>query len=260
MKTSRIPKVIVTALAAMLVCSVAAAQPAEPGSVIRDYDIIVAPPQDHAFREGMKHWEKCLRDHGSSQAIYAYDAETGNQNRYAFLLPHSSWAEIGRHTAAGKACQETFVRSVLPHFTGGVSTIMQVDSKASYDPENSPPTTALWWVQDYRIKPGKYREFLGIAHAFAAAAAKTSWEVHFHGYEVVGGGKGSPQFLLTFPNKSWAEAGMKPNPSTRKMMDSVYGKTAATAVFHKLFHVIRDDWSSVWSYDKELSLVPAKSQ
>lgn len=260
MKTSRIPKLMVTVVGVMLVCGLVAAQAADSGGVTRDYDVIVPPPQDHAFREGMKHWEKCLRDHGSSQAIYAYDAETGNQSRYAFLVPHASWAGIGRHTAAGKACQETFERAVAPHFTGVVGAILQVNAKTSYDPDNTSPTTPLWWVDDYRIKPGKYHEFLGIAHAFAAAAAKTGWEVHFHGYEVMGGGKGSPQFLLTFPNKSWAEAGMKPNPSTRKMMDSVYGKAAATALFRKLFHVVKNEWSSIWSYDEELSLVPAKTQ
>lgn len=260
MKMSRIPMLTVTVLGLILASGLVVAQAADSGGVIRDYQVIVPPPRDHAFREGMKHWERCLRDHGSSQTIYAYDAETGNQSRYAFVVPHSSWAELGQHTAAGKACQDTFDRSVAPHVTGVVSVIRQADPKASYDPDNSPATTALWWVEDYRIKPGKYRQFLGIAHAFAAAAAKTSWQVHFKGYEVIGGGEGSPQFMLVFPNKSWAEAGMKPNPSTRKMMNSVYGKTAAAALSHNLHRLIRDDWGSLWSYDKDLSWLPAKSQ
>ena len=260
MNMSRIPMLMATVLGLMLTCGLAVAEAADSGGVIRDYQVIVPPPRNHAFREGMKHWEKCLRDHGSSQTIYAYDAETGNQSRYAFVVPYSSWAEIDQHTAAGRACRDTFDRSVAPHVTGDVSVIRQVDPKASYDPDNSPATTALWWVVKYRVRPGKYRQFLGIAHAFAAAAAKAGWQVHFKGYEVIGGGDGSPQFMLVFPNKSWAEAGMKPNPSTRKMMDSVYGKTAAAAMSHKLHRLIRNDWESLWSYDKELSLVTAKSE
>ena len=176
MNMSRIPMLMATVLGLMLTCGLAVAEAADSGGVIRDYQVIVPPPRNHAFREGMKHWEKCLRDHGSSQTIYAYDAETGNQSRYAFVVPYSSWAEIGQRTAAGKACQDTFDRSVAPHFAGVVSAILQADPRTSYDPDKAPPTTALWWVQDFRIKPGKYHEFLGIAHAFAAAAAEAAKE------------------------------------------------------------------------------------
>lgn len=198
--------------------------------------------------------------HADANVGASADAYAGHiQTRYAFLVPHGSWAQIGRHTAAGKACEDTFDRSVAPHFTGASSAIFQVDAKITYDPDNSQPTTPLWWVGDYRIKPGKAHEFVGAAHAFAAAAAKTGWDGHFIGYDVMAGGHGSPQFLVAWPNKTWAEDGMKPHPSARKMMESIYGKTGASAIFHEFSHTIQDEWSSIWSYDKKLSL-PAKGQ
>lgn len=260
MKMSVISRLILTGLAMSLAGALVVAQAANSGGITRDYDVVVPPSQNHAFREGLKHWEKCLRDHGASQVFYVYDAETGDTSTYSILVPHASWADIDQHTAAGKACRETFGRSVAPHFTDAISALLKVNAKMTYDPGESSPTTPVAWVLDYRIKPGKYHSFMAAVHAITAAATKTQWEGHYIGYDVLAGGPGSPQVLIVQPNNSWADAGKMPNPSMRKMMESVYGKTATAALLHKLGHSIRDAWSRIWSYDKELSFVPAKSQ
>lgn len=260
MYKSHVPKLIVSVFALTLCGAVSTVQAADTSSnsVIRAFRVTVPPAQDHAFRQGMKQWIKCLRSHGDTLALYAYDEETDNLSNYSFLEPHATWAQLGMHNPAGKACRETFRHSVMPHFTGAGSVIFERDKKGSYDPGESPPTTPLWWALYFNIKPGHYHAFIAWAHAIGAAAAKTHWDQHFIGYHVEAGGPGSPQYMVVFPNQSWGDFGESPHPSLRKMVDGVYGKAVTDSLMHNQFHALRDESSIIWSYDKALSLVPSK--
>lgn len=260
MNRSRISSLILMGLGTLLVAGLVTAQAADSAGVIREYDVVVPPPQDHAFRAGVEHWEKCLRDHGSSQTFYVYDAETGDGSRYAVLDPHASWSDIGARSAADAACRETFEHFVVPHFTDEFSAILKVDAKVTYDPGENAPTSPLVRVVDFRIKSGKYHDFVTVAHAFSAAAEKAQWERHFVGYEVIGGGQGSPQFMIVWPGASWGDFEETPKSSGTMMLDSVYGKTATAALSHKMAHAIHEAWSSFWSYDKDLSFVPTRKK
>ncbi|MGH8317069.1 MAG: hypothetical protein ACREUL_03705 [Steroidobacteraceae bacterium] len=93
---------------------------------------------------------------------------------------------------------------------------------------------------------------------FAAAAAKIHWEGHFAGYEIAGAGQGGENFVLVWPNKSWAEIGHDASPSTKDMMNSVYGEATAGAIHQKFLGAIAEFWSDGWSYDKDLSVIPAE--
>ena len=59
-------------------------------TVTRVYIVEVPPAEDHAFNEGVKAWDKCLRDHGFKRASYVYDSETGDVTRYLFLNVYTS--------------------------------------------------------------------------------------------------------------------------------------------------------------------------
>ena len=93
---------------------------------------------------------------------------------------------------------------------------------------------------------------------FAAAAAKTHWEAHFAGYDIEGSGRDGENFVLAWPNKSWADVGTDPNPSAKDMVTSVYGAAAAESTHQKFSDAIAEHWSNAWSIDKDLSLLPAK--
>ncbi|MGH7057942.1 MAG: hypothetical protein ACREFZ_08670, partial [Acetobacteraceae bacterium] len=78
----RPPRIIGPAL--LVAGALGLAQMAAAGPVTRVFVVQVPPAQDHAFNDGMKSYEKCLRGHGDTHATYAYDAETGNVDRYLF--------------------------------------------------------------------------------------------------------------------------------------------------------------------------------
>lgn len=245
-------------LAVVLGASMGLAQAAGATPVTRVFVISVPPAQDHAFNVGMQAYEKCLRDHGDTQAMYAYEAETGDLSRYAFLEDYSSWGGMDVHGPAGKACHATFTTDVLPHVGQAFSEVSQLNAKDSYMPGGDPDPTPLMWVDAYRIKPGQGPAFHDGIAKFAAAAAKIHWDAHFAGYDSAGAGQGAENFVIVSPNKSWADAGQDPSPSAKDMMDSVYGKAAAESMHRKFIASIAEHWSDAWSYDKELTLIPGK--
>jgi hypothetical protein len=243
-------------LAVALAASMGLAQAADLQPVTRVYVVSVPAAQDHAFNVGIKAWEKCLKDHGTKQATYAYEAETGDISRYLFLNGYDTWGGMDAHEAAGKACGATFATAVLPHVGAAFSEISLLNAKGTYMPGDDPAPAPMLWADVYRIKAGQDPAFHDAVAQFAAAAAKIHWDGHFAGYDIAGSGPGGEDFVLIWPNKSWADAGQDPHPSADDMMAKVYGMAAAETMHQQFLASIADHWSDVWSYDKDLSLIP----
>lgn len=256
--TIRSPRLRLAVLGAALATSMGLAQAAGPAPVTRVFIVEVPPAQDHDFNAGVQAWHKCLHDHGDSQVSYVYDSETGDLSRYVILSPYSSWGGMDVHDPAGKACRDTFATSVLPHVSQAFSAVSQLNAKDSYMPGGDADPAPMLWVSAYRIKPGQGPAFHEGMAKFAAAAAKIHWEVHFGGYDEEGSGQGAENFVVVSPQKSWADAGQDPTPSAKEMMEKVYGKAAAASMRQKSFATVADQWSDVWSYDKDLSFIPGK--
>jgi hypothetical protein len=248
----------IAALAALTVASAALARTALAASVTRVYIVDVPAASDHAFREGVAAWHRCERANGDRSTVLVYDAETGDLSRYAFLEPHASWADMDNKNPADEACRVLFRDGVLPTVKDAYSEILQQDPKITYMPGGDPDPAPIVWVSAFRFKPGQSSEFHAGLGKFAAAAAKTHWQGHWAGYDVVGAGQGGEDFLMLWPNKNWADVGTDPKPSDKEMMDSVYGKSAAEANHKRVTDSIADVWSDAWSYDKELSVTAQK--
>jgi hypothetical protein len=244
------------ALAVVLAASMGVAQAADLMAVTRVYVVSVPAAQDHAFNVGVKAWEKCLKDHGTKQATMAYDAETGDISRYLFLNAYSTWGGMDAHDAAGKACMATFSTAVLPHVGAAFSEVAMLNAKESYMPGGDPDPAPMLWADAYRIKAGQGPAFHEALRQFAAGAVKTQWNAHFAGYDIAGSGQGGEDFVIVWPNKSWADAGQDPSPSADDMMAKVYGMAAAESMHQQFLGSIAEHWSDVWSYSKDLSLIP----
>lgn len=245
--------------ALLLGAAIGLAQAAAPATTItRVYVVKVPPAQDHAFNEGVKAWDKCLREHGTNRTTYVYDSETGDVTRYLFLSVFTSWGAMDTRDPAGEPCLAIFTTSVQPHASHAFSEVSVLNAKDSYMPGGDPDPWPIMWVDAYRIKPGKGPAFNAALAQFAAAAAKSHWQGHFAGYDIEGGGKGAENFVLVWPNKSWADVGTDPSPSAKDMVTSVYGAAAAESSHQKFTDAIAEHWSDAWSYDKDLSLIPGK--
>jgi hypothetical protein len=253
---TRGPRSIGSAL--LLATALGLAQAAAAGPVTRVFVVEVPPAQDHAFNQGMKGYEKCLRDHGAKHATYVYDAETGDVDRYLFLEQFSAWGGMDVHDPAGKACHALFGTAVLPHFSQAFSEVAELNAKDTYLPGGDADPTPIMWVDAYRIKAGQADQFRDALGMLAAAAAKAHWNAHFAGWDTDGAGAGGENFVLVWPNKSWADVGTDPSPSTKDLMTNTYGKAAAEANHQKFVDAIAEEWSDAWSYDKDLSYIPGK--
>jgi hypothetical protein len=249
---------LVSSLAALAALTAASGVPALAAPVTRVYIVAVSAPKDHAFREAVMAWDACQRANGSRSTVRVYDADTGDVGRYAFLQTHASWADMDHKNPAGKACAALFRTGVMPNITAASSHLTQISAKVTYMPGGDPGPAPMLWVNAYRIKPGQGHSFHAALEKLAAAAAKKHWEGHFAGYDVMGSGEGGEDFLMVWPNKNWADAGTEAKPSMKDMMYSVYGKSAAKANRRRFEDSIAEDWSDVWSYDKELSVTPEK--
>lgn len=245
-------------LGVVLAACLGVAQAAGAAPVTRVYVLVVPPPQNVAFSDGIKTWEKCLRDNGDKQAVIAYGAETGDLDRYLFLQEYGAWAAMDAHDPSDKTCAPVFRGAVFPHLTRGFSEVAELNAKDSYMPGGDADPPPMMWVDAFRIKRGQTQAFHDAVAKFTAAAAKTHWPQHFAGYDINGSGQGGEDFVVVWPNKSWADIGQEPKPSVKQLMESVYGKRAAAANHKKFLATFAEEWSDVWTYDKELSFTPGK--
>ena len=244
-------------LAVVLTASVGLAQAADSMAITHAFIVSVPAAHDHAFNVGVKAWEKCLKDHGRKEATMAYDAATGDMSRYLFLNEYSTWGGMDAHDPADKACMATFETAVLPHVGAAFSEVAMLNAKASYMAAGDTEPAPMIWVDAYRIKAGQGPAFHEGLRQFAAGAAKTQWQGHFAGYDIAGSGQGGEDFVIVWPNKSWADSGQDPSPSGDNMMAKVYGMAAAESMHQQFLASIAEHWSDAWSYDKDLSLTPA---
>jgi len=247
-----------TSFALVLAAALGVARTVSAASVTRAFVIVVPPAQEAAFNQGIKAWENCLHDHGAKHRTLAYSAETGDLDRYLFLDERDSWANMDVHEAAAKACGSIFLTQVQPHASQAFSEIAILNAKDTYMPAGDPEPAPMMWVVAYRIKPGQRQTLNDALAKLATAAAKTHWGAHFAGYDIQGSGQGAENFVLVWPNRSWADIGQAPKLSDTEVIASVYGKAAARANQKRLLATIADYWTDAWQYQQGLSYIPGK--
>jgi hypothetical protein len=241
------------ALVSLCACAALPQAVAAPMPITHVYVIQVSAPNNHAFREGVKAWHKCLWANGDRAPSLVYDAASGDLSRYAILNPHHTWGGMDRTMPGGKACRALFTTAVMPYVESAYSEITQLSPKATYMPTEDPQPAPMLWVVAFRVKADGFDRFNAGLEQFAAAAAKTHWEGTFSGYDVIGAGQGGADFLLVWPNKNWADVGSDPSPTAKQMMQSVYGKSRAQAMRMRWAGSVAESWSDGWIYDKRLS-------
>lgn len=245
-------------LAMVLAAALGLARGAGAAPVTRVFQVVVPPAQGPAFNQGIKAWEKCLHDHGAKRAALAYSAETGDLDRYLFLSERTTWADMDVHEPADAACASTFLSDVQPHTSQAFGEIAVLNSRDTYMPGGDREPAPLLWAVSYRIRPGQRQALDDALAQLAAAAARTHWQAHFAGYDIRASGHGAEDFVVVWPNESWADVGQAPKLSDTEVIARAFGEAAARANRRKLVATIADYWTDAWKYEKDLSYIPGK--
>ncbi len=75
--------------------------------------------------------------------------------------------------------------------------------------------------------------------------------------EVESGDVGTPDFILTWSAKDWADYSMDINPPFWKMVENVYGKKEAVALRKTMNDSVKESSSHIDSYNADLTYTPA---
>lgn len=251
-----------SALALASIAGGAAAAEAAKANVYRDFSDTVAPANQDAYEAGVKAYNECLKQHGSKYTWTAWNHETGDTYTYSYVAGPYTWADFDTMHTTDKACEAAWRKMANPHLKSEISAFMVEQAGMSYMPDGdiNQTTPAYIGVVYFYVKHGHeaHEAFANAAKKIAAGAAKTKWPGHFSTSEVNYGGDGSPDYLIVFPNKNWADVGMEPNPSLWKMMEGVYGKTEAAAIRKSLNDSIEKSSSHIDSYNADLTFTAPK--
>jgi hypothetical protein len=237
----------------------AAAQAADtaktPEAVMEIFDVDVQPSQSMAFEDGFKTWIACLKEHGGTHGFQAWEAQTGSGS-YTFTSPSMQWGGFDQKDPAHNACGKVFAGSVLPHVDHMDSSMYVDRPELGIAPAESSTPPKYVVVDSYNLKPGKYDEFKTLSAQFIDAAKKTKWSQHWWTSTLAFGDAHAADVIMVSPANSWAEIGAPAEPSTRKMLESVYGKDKTEELFQKLRDTSEYISSNVYRYNAELSFEP----
>jgi hypothetical protein len=231
-------------------------------NVYRDFSDTVAPADQDAYEAGVKAYNQCLHEHGFKYTWNAWNHETGNVYQYSYVTGPYTWADFDAMHTTGKACDATWHKMANPHLKSEMSAFMIEHPEMSHMPKSNgtdaPP--ALIEVLYFTLKSGHeaHEAFTDGAKKIAEAAEKSNWSGHFAIYEIRGGGADAPDYLVLFPDKSWADVGMEANPPLWKMMEGVYGKTKTAALRKSINDSIEKSSSHIDSFNADLTYTAAK--
>ncbi|MGH8213706.1 MAG: hypothetical protein ACREPP_10820 [Rhodanobacteraceae bacterium] len=230
--------------------------------VSRNYNDTVAPVDQQAYEAGVKAFNECLHKHGSKYTWTALSHETGNVYKYSYVIGPYTWADFDAMGATDKDCDATWRSQGNPHLKDETSSFLVDQPDMSHMPTgwNKQPQPPLMSVTYFTLNPGHEANvaFTTAVKQIAAAAMKAKWPYYYRTLKVEGGDEGSPDYILVFPQKSWADYGMEADPSVWKMLEGVYGKSDADALRKSINDAIKTSSEHIDSYNADLSYTAGK--
>jgi hypothetical protein len=232
---------------------------ADKANIMRVYSDTVAPADQQAYETGIKTYNQCLKDHGFKYGWAAWNHETGDTYTYSYSTGPYTWATFDAMHTAGKPCDASFRSAVNPHLKGESSSFLEIMDDMSHMPKGMQIDSPLIEVTFFKLKSGHEVNvaFTDAVKKITAAANKSDWPVHYTFSRIHGGDKGTPDFIVISPSKTWGELGKEADPPLWKMVENAYGEADAKALRKSLNDAIEDESSHVDSYNTDLAYVPA---
>lgn len=236
---------------------VAGAQAAETdnANVVRDYTDVVMPANQQAYETGVKAYNQCMHEHGFKYKWTALSHVTGNVYVYSYVTDPVEWGDFDTMHATGGACDSVWRSEVNPHLKSETSAFMVVKPELSHMPQGMKLGTGLIGVTYFKLKGGHetHEMFANTLKLIAEAAAKSNWPGRYLFSMVQDAGPDSPDFVLVWPAKNWADFGREVDPPLWKMLEEVYGKKKAGELRKALAETIVTLSSHVDQYNADLT-------
>ncbi len=248
------------ALAAALLFLVnAKAAEMSKANVVMDYTDVVMPAQQKSYEAGIKSYIQCLEKNNFKYQWSAWVHVTGKTYVYSYVSDPVEWSDFDSMHASSMACDSVWQSDVNPYLKSQTSAFMIGHEKLGHMPKGMSLGTGLINVTYFKIKNGhKSNEaFKNAMKMIAEAAEKSNWPGYYQVASLSEAGPHSPDYILVWGAKNWADYGKDIEPPLWKMVENVYGKKKADELRETLSEVIVDSSSHVDRYSEEMSYIPS---
>lgn len=199
------------------------------------------------YKEVVTEWNKCIAEADDSMEWWVFRAETGNVNRYAFVINNQRWADFDADTPELDACYKQFkdrYHTTVDKVYASFDVYLDEHSNTVDDDKDR----SIAWVTSFELEDR--RAFLENVKKYAEAAAENEWDKPFHFYSAIGGEHGSGIYVVS-PVASFAE--FDGDNGFWKMLEEHFGEEEFKKMRKADRESIKNYHSDIWVRVDDLS-------
>lgn len=199
------------------------------------------------YREVVEEWNECIAEADDSLEWWVFRAETGNTDRFAFVIEQQRWSDFDDEDEAIDACYEQYkdrYHASVDKVYASFDVYMDEHSHHVDDDKDR----KIAWVTTFELNDT--RAFLENVKKYAEAAAENDWHEPFYFYSSIGGEHHSGIYVVS-PAASFGE--FDGDNGFWKMLEEHFGEEE----FNKMRDIDREAidsyYADIWVRDDELS-------
>ena len=243
-------------IATILACSLtmgvshAVAEEDSEQTVRRIYFDQVKSDQNAEFIALSKEWNQCLATNNAGHGWSVWERQTGQLNRYAFVIDGAGWARFDQRDPAHKTCHEQFQARYTATIESAYSSFDTRLESLSDDAEGD-YTVVL--VINFNLNDAP--KFFENAEKLTAAARAGGY-THPHVWWHSRGGDSGANFYLVVLLENFAALDSGPNFWAAAI--SELGEETVQSLRSENNQAIDHSWEDIWTWNEELSYTPAE--
>jgi hypothetical protein len=241
--------VLIAAVSAALAATAAQADDHEESMDMVDkmYIEYVKPDMRDDYEAVISEWNDCILEADSEERWYVYEPHTGDNSRYAYVIPNQRWGDFDDDNEAMLACYNEYKDRYY-------ATISKVHEYFDiYMPEHSHHVDdgvdrKLAMVTVFDLEDAG--TFLDNVKEYAAAAGENDWEDPFYFYRSIGGEHGTEYYVVS-PVASFAD--FESDSSFWEMLSEHFGEEKMAEMREEDREAMNGYYTDIWERNDELS-------
>lgn len=215
--------------------------------VQRVYLEYVKGDKHDAYKEVVTEWNECIKEADEDAEWSVYRAETGNVNRYAFVINNQRWADFDDDDSELDACYGQFkdrYHDTVDKVYASFDVYLEDHSHHVDDDKDR----SIAWVTSFELEDR--RAFLENVKKYTEAAKEHEWTDPYYFYSAIGGEHGSGIYVVS-PVTSFAD--FDGDNGFWKMLEEHFGEEAFKKMREADRESIKDYHADIWVRVDELS-------